>query len=73
MAKPVWQQRLQARLDSNPLYWEKPTAEELEANKFAPEKVVCAKCGGKGKKVTLRYVANYSYFNTCCKCGWVVR
>jgi hypothetical protein len=72
MAKPVWQQKLQNRLDRNPLYWEKPTAEELIANPFAPQKVVCDSCGGKGKKVTLRYVVNYS-FHTCCKCGYVVR
>lgn len=35
MAKPVWQQKLQARLDRNPLYWEEPTAEEKAANVHA--------------------------------------
>jgi len=66
MAKPVWQQRLQARLDANPLYFGKGTAEDPSHT------VTCKACGGAGKRVTLRMLVNYS-FNTCKKCGYVCR
>lgn len=72
MAKPVWQQRLQARLDNSPLYWEKPSLEEKLQNPFEPSRVVCGNCGGSGKRVSLRELVNYS-FNTCYKCGYIVR
>ena len=72
MAKPVWQQKLQARLDACPLFWEKPTAEAIAANRFAASRIVCAECGAKGKKGSLRELVNYS-FHTCDKCGFTVR
>lgn len=72
MAKPVWQQKLQARLDKDPLFWIPPTAAEKAVNIHAPSRICCAACGGKGKRVTLREVVNYS-MNRCDFCGWVCR
>lgn len=79
MAKPVWQQKLQARMDRNPLFWEEPTKEEKEANPHAPSHIRCQECGGKskseggtGKRVTLREAVNYS-FHTCEYCKRTVR
>jgi hypothetical protein len=66
MTKPVWQQKLQALLDANPLYHSKKG--EL------PIGTVCRDCGGSGKRVTLREVVNYgSTFNHCDVCRTVYR
>ena len=57
MAKPKWQQKIQDRLDNNPLY-------------MIDNNIVCHNCKGAragGKKLTLRQVVNYSW-NTCCGC-----
>jgi hypothetical protein len=58
MAKPVWQQKLAASLENNPLYWFTPVD-----GTYA--KVVCAhhhsaSPGKKGKKLSLREVVNYN-------------
>jgi predicted nucleic acid-binding Zn ribbon protein len=64
MAKPVWQQKLQAKLDANPLYH----------GKGDDPRCTCARCGGSGRRVTLRVCVNYgSTFNNCHKCGEVYR
>lgn len=65
MAKPVWQQRLQDKLNSNPLCFVGDT--------HLVKHVSCLKQGeSKGKKVTLRLAVNFS-FNTCAECKVSVR
>jgi hypothetical protein len=53
-----WVQRLKERLKINPLFWDR---NELE--------VKCLACGGKGKKVPLYAITNYSHWHTCNTCG----
>ena len=60
MAKPVWQQKLQAKLDADPLMFVKGTAIIYHERCFGPGEV-------KGKKVTLRQLVNFS-FHTCDRC-----
>jgi len=63
MPKPIWQQKLQAKLDSNPLFF------RVEPN--FQHVIKCEKCFApsekKGKRVSLRECVNYS-FNTCSVC-----
>jgi hypothetical protein len=58
MAKPIWQQKLQAKLDNNPLY-RVEDKDKIFVIKYS-------KCKGeeKGKKLSLREVVNYNL----CKC-----
>lgn len=66
MAKPVWQQRLQEKLDANPLCFVKGTV--------TVKHVACLDPSEKArKKVSLREVVNYNCFNTCAKCKVTVR
>lgn len=66
MAKPVWQVRLQEKLDAKPLVFVgKTSVVKHEACLSSDEKA--------GKKVTLRLVTNYNHFNTCASCGVEVR
>lgn len=65
MAKPVWQQKLQAKLDANPLYYLNDSFGEVKCQR-------CLLPGEKGKKVSLRYCVNY-LVNTCKVCGAAYR
>lgn len=61
MAKPVWQQKLQAKLDAAPLYF--------VGNTHVVKHDTCLEPGDRrGRKVTLRYLTNYTGFNVCAKC-----
>ena len=65
MAKPVWQQKLQAQLDANPLYHD-PGKDNYRCT--------CKACGGSGKRVSVRSVVNYGRtFDHCYKCARVYR
>lgn len=61
MATPVWLQKLKARIAANPLFWQ------------GEYSVRCQSCGGKGKKVPLYRITNYTQFCTCDTCGVVYR
>jgi len=78
MAKPVWQQKLQAKLDSAPLVFVFATVPKGTPIKDIPDPQIkhikCLAAGDKaGKKVTLRQITNYNCFNTCVTCGVTVR
>lgn len=62
MAKPIWQQKLQALLDAHPLFF-------IKGNRTGSVKhEECLESGEvRGKRVSLRELVNYS-FNTCEKC-----
>ena len=60
MSKPVWQQKLQDKLDRDPLYFVKGTAIIYHERCFTANEV-------KGRKITLRQLVNYS-FHTCDRC-----
>lgn len=65
MAKPVWQQKLQEKLNNNPLCFVGKT--------HVVKHVSCLKAGEvKGRKVSLLAAVNYS-FNTCAECQVTVR
>lgn len=69
MAKPVWQQKLQEKLDNHPLFWVRDAA---KLNRGIKHEECMSPGEMKGKKVSLREVVNYS-FNTCCVCKVTVR
>ncbi len=64
MAKPVWQQKLQEKLDAEPLFFTKIGGRETFRVKHEkcldPEET-------KGKKVSLRELVNYN-LHTCAGC-----
>lgn len=63
MAKPVWQQKLQEKLDNCPLYFVDGECSPTCKNCVPPTAT-------KLKKLTLRQVVNYTpYWNKCSKCG----
>ena len=65
MAKPKWQEKLQAKLDADPLCF--------VGNTHHVRHVRCLSPGERqGRKVTLRGVVNFS-FNTCEACKGEVR
>lgn len=71
MAKPVWQQKLQEKLDNRPLFWILDPTTKLN-KKIKHEGCMSPSSDIKGKRVSLREVVNYS-FNTCCVCKVTVR
>lgn len=66
MAKPVWQQKLQATLEANPLVFVGRTDVIKHQSCLDPSEKA-------GKKITVRLITNYNCFNTCAKCQKVVR
>lgn len=66
MAKPVWQQNLQANLNDKPLVFVGKTSVIKHQSCLDPSEKA-------GKKITVRLIANYNCFNTCAKCGEVLR
>jgi len=66
MAKPVWQQKLQAKLDSKPLFFVGKTHVVKHEACLSPSEK-------KGKKVSLREIVNYNCFNTCATCQVTIR
>ena len=62
MAKPVWVQKLQIRIEAKPLFFTKEGG------------ILCKDCGGEGKKVPLYRITNYGEsYSKCDKCGFVHR
>ena len=62
MAKPVWQQKLQDKLFARPLCF--------VGTSVVVKHVACLSPSEKaGKKISLRYLTNYTGFNKCEKCG----
>ena len=57
---PLWQQKLQAKLEADPLFFVQHTTIVLHERCFLPSEV-------KGKKITLRLLVNFS-FHTCDRC-----
>lgn len=65
MAKPIWQQKLQAKLDAAPMCF--------VHGSVVIKHVTCLDTSEKkGKMITLRLLVNYS-FNTCAACKHTIR
>lgn len=63
MPKPVWAQKLQAKLDACPLYFIGADFNPTCQGCLTPSEKV-----GKLRKLTLRQVVNYSGWNVCQRC-----
>lgn len=57
MSRPVWIQKLKARIERNPLFFDEDG------------KVRCQQCGGTGRRVPLYRITNYNEFRKCAVCG----
>jgi hypothetical protein len=66
MAKPVWQLKLQEKLDANPMCFMDKTPIVKHVKCLAPGEV-------QGKPIKLRHLTNYNCFNTCATCGKTIR
>ena len=66
MAKPVWQQKLQAKLDANPMCF-------VGQSSVVKHRACLAQSEKPGRKITLIYITNYNCFNTCAACGVTIR
>ena len=65
MAKPIWQQKIQEKLEATPLYFVRIGGQSTHHVKHEG----CLIAGEtKGKKVSLREAVNYS-FHTCDGCN----
>ena len=65
MAKPIWQQNIQEKLDKTPLFFVRVG---VQATHHVKHEGCLASGETKGKKVSLRDAVNYSC-HTCDGCG----
>lgn len=72
MSKPIWQQRLQEKLDKADLVFVRHPGASADSH-HVKHRTCLAPQEKAGKKVTLRHLTNFSDFNTCIACKVTVR